>query len=170
MHFSLSECARAIVVVGCAVWLVASGCVTTSETVSPGVFRTPYAVSQVYEVVQEVFLVQLRTADGWKTRAERPGKHQDVPSTVSAYRAAVSQWPQVLGVVPSGSRVTISELRLTRNPTLGNAVYVFGKLNDGIHAGKEIDLTFISEQVTQSAPPALVPTPDPALLTLVDTL
>jgi len=144
------------------VGFIATGCVTHREEVTANSkYRTDYAVGQVYRSLKPLFIDQF----GLK----RVGDFQVGPSTIEEYeKGDKKKWPNIVGLLPTGTEVKITHIIVERNLEIGNMAYIYSQILTGPFSNAVVNLSFVSK-INYSGNSLDLEFVDPEFLELVRT-
>jgi hypothetical protein len=137
-----------------------AGCASTSGEQA---FETDYVVGAIYLTRQDCLIERSGTlSDHLLLRPLQP------PLSAADYERDPSRWPSARGVLLAGTRLRIARLARREWPGLETVGEVYADIIDGPHAGRTVELSFISRNVQLSAPPIRAQWVDPGELQRVD--
>jgi len=72
-----------------------------------------------------------------------------IPGSVAQYeQERAHDWRNIAGVVPVGTRIRVTKVKLERNPETGRMIWIEGVILDGDLAGtRDVELSFISRKI-----------------------
>lgn len=127
------------------------GCVGSRSDINADKYQTDYSVG--LELVTKVDLFLMR--DGFLLPAKFSG---NVPlSSKHLDQLGASNWPGLIGLVPTGTLLVVKAVELEKSRAVGNRVCVTATIVDSTLKGASGDLAFISKVNDQQSPPASVP-------------
>lgn len=124
----------------------ATGCFTADVTKTAGRYNVDYVPGADYRTQQPVFLHRIssgligKRTFLWPTLSRYAGK----PQTVGEYERDPDRWRDFLGVLPAGSTLRITRITRTYNPVYGDQCEVYARILEGVFAGTNVRLDFIS--------------------------
>ena len=132
-----------------------------------------YERDQIYELVTDVFL---ELEEDWSkrlmlvppARIERRAPLWSAPQTIAEYKSNQQNWPQVVGIVNTGTRIRCTKLRKYGSLLWGSSIYVFAEILDGPHKGKTVDIDDISAMVRKEYRRCILNKPDHRILKKVE--
>lgn len=139
------------------------GCVNVKEDITLNrAYHTDYVAGKVYRTKQPVFIQVL---DRQRVLRRAGDADARVPPTVESYwKKGRAIWPEIIGVLETGTKLRINRIIRTYNGEIGNTFYVLAEVMDGINRGLEVDLGMISLEYRQKDPVADVPIINPNVL------
>lgn len=141
----------------CAFWLIlfVTGCAPIYRDVSNNPpYPTDYVAGAVYSLKHDRFVERpagaLSFAPLIVTAVSNAYIYPDAPRSAAEYQRDPGRWSKIVGVMPSGTRLRVTQVRKESFLFLDTVFSVFAEVLDGPFAGKTVEISWISKGNTEN--------------------
>jgi hypothetical protein len=128
-----------------------------------------YKFGQRYELLIDVFLEQ---ANDWSSRLvlTPPGQLPQgaglysAPNSITEYQQKHGDWPEVVGIVGTGTQLKCKTLRKHGTLMWGSSITIFAEILDGPYTGQIVDIDDLSTMIDKEYRGIILYKPDPRIL------